>query len=525
MPRLLSYIEAPDRPGVLAAFARGVAEAGGNIVASVAFVDDSVGRIALVVDYPGEAEVLAESLRRVAERLGARIDVAALGPEASALLARLLESKPEAAAALQPFAGAAGIVDALMRMGREAARRVVSSLPPRMLAEVLYAADGEALETIASWAGPMRVARALRELSPDDAAEVIGRLPEPVARAVSGLLPREYRMRALEALAHPEGSVASVMTVSFPTVRSNDSVSDALRELTRPGYELRDVVAVVDAETGAFLGLAEASDLLSSDPGKPVEAVARRPPLTATPSDDAEDLARAMVRYRLRRVPVLSDDGRLLGIVAVEDVARLLAEESAEDLARVAGSSPAVDRYVPAGVWDLFKSRIGWLAAVLVIEAATAAVIKSFEAVIAGSAVLAAFLPLVMASGGGAGTQAVGIVLRSMALGELSERRLEDLALVLLKELRAGAALAAALAAMSLLIALVLGAGLSIAAVVALTVALAVVTADLAGAVLPLLAGRLGLDPASVSTPLVTTLVDVGVSAAYLAIAALLISS
>jgi magnesium transporter len=516
--RVVVYVETPDRPGVLGAASRAIAEAGGNIVASVAFVDDGVGRILMVAEYPGSADDLAE---RVRGDLGgeARVEAAPRGAAAAHIIAEALSARPEVAPALEPFLGAADILDAIMRMGGGEARRVVSSLPPATLARLLSEAEGEALEAIVGWAGEARVARALRELSPEDAGEVLRKMPRDAARRILGMLPRDVASRALAGLEYPPGTAGAIMSTSLPRVPAGSKVSDALSELGRPGYEVRDTVAVVDGE-GRLVGLAEAGDLLSLSPGAPVEAAARIPPVSASPEDDAEELARAMIRYRVRRAPVVDGEGRLLGVVTLEDVARLVAEESAEDIAKVAGSWEAVERYVPARVADLVRARLPWLLAVFIVEALAAAVIKRYEGVISGAAVLAAFLPLVMAAGGSAGTQAVGIVLRSLALGEVSERRLEDLALVARKEAVVAAALAALLSGLALALSYAVSGSLWVSTLVAATVAASVILADVVGALLPLAARRLGLDPASVSTPLVTTLVDVGVSALYLAAAA-----
>ncbi|MCE4610638.1 MAG: magnesium transporter [Desulfurococcales archaeon] len=524
MARVLVYFEALDRPGLLSGLARSVAEAGGNIVASLAFVRDSTGHVVLLVDFPGEPDVVGERVRSVSEKLGGSVEIAEPGPEAAAILARLFEVAPEASIALIPYMGAADVVDALMRLDEASARRVIGILPPRLLAEVLLSADEDSLKRIASWSSPQRLARALRELSPDDAAEVLGRLEPQTARRVLDLLPPEYRVRGVEVLAYPHGSVASIMTTSFPRIASNSTVAEALRELGKPGYEVRDVVVIVDSERGIFVGMVDAGDLISADPGRRIASIAKSPPITASPSDDAEEVARAMVRYRLRRVPVVAEDGRLVGLVAIEDVARLLAEESAEDLAKIAGSGVVVDRYVPASALDLFKARIPPLVVVLLIEALAAMVIKRYEGVIRGAAVLAAFLPLIMAAGGGSGTQSVGLVLRAMALGEVSERRLGDYILVLGKELRVGSIMSITLAVFSAAVAWILGAPPIVVAIIACSLALAVLSAEVVGAVLPMIARRLGLDPASVSTPLITTLVDVGVSALYLTLAALLLS-
>jgi len=217
-----------------------------------------------------------------------------------------------------------------------------------------------------------------------------------------------------------------------------------------------------------------------------------------------------MLRYDVSRLPVVSSDGRFLGIVALEDAARVLAEEAGEDIAKLAGMEKPRERYRYLSPLELVKLRLPWLVLIYFIESITASIIKSYEDVISKIAIVAAFLPLLMDTSGNVGSQASSMIVRALALGEVSERSKLDIIYIILKEFATAALMGLSLAALGLAIVFAIAGGnLRLAAAVSATLFIVVLIADLVGSLLPVLARRLGIDPATLSSPLITTIMDI----------------
>ncbi len=442
--------------------------------------------------------------------------------EAGDLLARFLEGSPGLASSLEAYLEAADFVDILVRLPGDKARVVARSLTPRTLAWVMELADRQTLDLLVSSLEVSRLLEALKELDPDEAVDVLQKLDSGTRRKLLLLLPPEYRRQAGALLEYPPDTAGGVMTVSVPVLREWDTVGRALHLARSWNYDVKDTVVVVDGG-GRLVGLAEVSDLLSRPLSTPLREAARRPRITVGPLEDQETVARLMLRYYLRRLPVVDGDSRFLGLVTIEDVAYILAEEAAEDIAKLAGSEVSVERYVPSRVVELVRARLPWLLVIYLIESITANVLKSYEHVLSRVAVLAAFIPLIMGTGGNVGSQAVGLIIRALALGEVSERSRDDALLILRKELTVSLAIAALFSLVGLAFALAVSGALMVGLAVSLTLFIIIHLADLAGALLPLAARRLGIDPASVSTPLITTVVDVSVAFIYMTIASMLL--
>lgn len=519
MGRIVVYVRARDRPGLLQDVAHGISGVGGNILLSLAYVEDGAAHILLLAEAPEPLEEVEEAVRREAPE--AQVEVRPQG-EAGDILARFLSGNPGLAYSLEPYLEAADFLDILVRLPPDQARRVASSLSPATLAPVLEMADRQILEVLVSGLDLSRVLEALRELDPDEAVDVLQRLDEESRRRLLLLLPPEYRRQAGALLEYPPDTAGGVMTVSVPVMRGSDTVGRALHVVRSWEYEVKDTVVVVD-DGGRLIGLVEISDILSRPPSTRLGDIARRPRITVGPMEDQETVARLMLRYYLRRLPVVDGGGRFLGLVTIEDIAYVLAEEAAEDIAKIVGSEVPVERYITARVGELVRARLPWLLVIYLIESITANVLKSYEHVLSRAAVLAAFIPLIMGTGGNVGSQAVGLIIRALALGEVSERSRDDALLVIKKELATSTMIAVVFSLVGFAFALAVSGSLRVGLAVSATLFIIIYFADLSGALLPLAARRLGLDPASVSTPLITTVVDVSVAFIYMTIAALLL--
>ncbi len=525
MRTLVVAVRARDRPGLFTRIARILHGLGCNLATSLGYRADEEARLLLVAECPLEPEELVAELRtRLREELGEEpeVDAGEIGPDAASIVAEFVREKPGLVTVLEAYLEPPDLFDALLRLPPEARRRVYPLLSPKTLAWILSEAEEEILEEMLHTLSLRQVARALQELDPDEAVDVLQRLPEALRKRLLQELPEEIRREAAKLLRYPPETVGGIMTTSVPVARAEDTVQDVLQLLRRGDYDVTDTVVVVDGE-GRFVGLVTVEELLRAPPGEKLSRLARRPPIVIGPEEDREEAARLMLRYELRRLPVVDEQGRFLGLVTIEDVAQVLAEEAAEDIALLGGMEKPRERYRLASVADLVRTRLPWLLLIYVIESLTASVIKGYEDVIERIAVAAAFIPLIMDTGGNVGSQASSMVVRALALGEISERSRSDILYVVLKELATAATIGAIMALLGFIFSYIVGGNTRLAISIALTLFIVVIFADLVGASLPIIARRLGLDPAAISSPFVTTIVDVSVAVIYLSLVAKLV--
>jgi magnesium transporter len=295
------------------------------------------------------------------------------------------------------------------------------------------------------------------------------------------------------------------MTPAFvavtPDVRADEAIA-GLRQVAA-GAETISYVYVVDPDE-QLRGVLSLRSLVLSSADTPVARLMDTDVVAVAPMTDQEEAARLLTEHDLLAVPVV-DDGRLLGIITADDVADIIEEETTEDFSRLGGSQPLEVPYLQASPAQLWRKRILWLLALFVAEAYTGTVLRHFEADLEAVVALAFFVPLLIGTGGNVGSQITTTLIRAMAVGGV---RLADVFAVVRKETATGVLLAAVLAAVTFLRALLLDVGYDVAVVVTVAIAAIVVWASLVGAVLPLVLRRLRVDPAVVSAPFITTLVD-----------------
>lgn len=363
--------------------------------------------------------------------------------------------------------------------------------------------------------GQAQAAVLLNAMAPDDRTAFLDELPLDVAMQMLSLLSAEERQVAQALLAYPEGSVGRMMTLDFVAVRPEWTVGEALAFIRGHGSdrETLNVIYVVD-ERGVLIDDVRVRRFLLAEPGSRVGAIVggNAPKLAAT--DDRE---RALALFReLDRValPVTADDGRLIGIVTVDDILDVAEAEATEDIQKLGGSEALDEPYISIGLAKMVKKRASWLVVLFLGEMLTATAMGYFEEEIAKAVVLALFVPLVISSGGNAGSQAATLVIRALALGEFT---LAQWWRVMRRELVAGLALGLVLGLVGFLrIALwsqvseVYGPHwLRVAGAVGASLVGIVMWGSLVGSMLPLGLKRLGFDPATSSAPFVATLVDV----------------
>ena len=356
---------------------------------------------------------------------------------------------------------------------------------------------------------PSRLAEVLEELSPDDLADTLQVLeahdPSQV-EGVKSLLGPETLAVADALVEYDEEEAGGLMTPEFVSVRASMTAGQVLQFLRRahPGAETIYCLYVVDS-VNRLIGVMSLRDLIVSDPDSPVADIMDGDVVKTHTDTDQEDVARLMADYDFSVLPVVDVEGHLVGIVTVDDVLDVLEEEATEDIHRL-GAAPIDIDYVRANPWLLFRKRASWLVLLVVSMTLTFNVITYYETIIQEVVILAAFIPLLIGTGGNVGSQVATLVVRALATRELE---LRDYAKVLVKEIGTGMLLGVAFGVFMTLYVVIFRAEPRIALALGITMVLISFTANLVGASLPFLFRRIGIDPALTSSPAITTVMDV----------------
>jgi magnesium transporter len=342
-------------------------------------------------------------------------------------------------------------------------------------------------------------------MDPDDRARMLREAPAKVAhRVLAGLSPNERRMTSA-LLGYPEGSVGRYMTPEVVALPQDLTVEQALRTVREKGPDAETVYTLPVVDAGRRLtGIVELRELVLNDPKTLVAKLVVTEPASAYATDSAEDAARLMRETNDLNLPVVDSEDRLVGLFTIDDAVEVIEAADTEDVARQSGAAPWAGHYMAASVWQLARYRALWLSLLLVAATLTVGVTRAFEATLEQVASLALFIPMLIGAGGNAGAQAATACVRALAVGEV---RGSDLLKVIWRECRVGLVLGALLAALGLVVGTVF-VDARIALVVGITLVLICGWAATIGGTMPLLARRLRIDPAVVSAPMVTTLVD-----------------
>jgi len=345
----------------------------------------------------------------------------------------------------------------------------------------------------------------VERMNTDDRARLLGEAPAKFARRVlAGLSPNE---RALTAalLGYPEHAVGRYMTPETVAVRYYITAEEALAVVRAKGRRAETVytLPVVDDRRG-FVGTVSLGDLVLSPPDRQVLDIAdtKTPKVQAT--DDVEEAARLMQDTNVLALPVTDSENRVLGLLTIDDAFEVIEAADTEDIARQSAATPWIGHYMTASVVQLARSRALWLLLLILAATLTVNVLQFFEDTLASVTALALFIPLLVGTGGNAGSQAATAAVRALAVGEVRSR---DVLKVAWRECRVGFVLGAILATVALLVGTLI-VDFTVAASVAVSLVVVCAWAATIGSVMPLLAKRVGIDPAVISAPLVTTLVD-----------------
>lgn len=398
------------------------------------------------------------------------------------------------------------IADLLTEVDKQSRVLLFRLLPRDMAADVFSEFDPEVQTNLLMELTDEETRHLIASLRPDDRTALLEELPGRVTQKLLNLLSPEDLEEVRELLGYPEESVGRLMTPDYVALRPDWTVEASMDHIRKMGQDRETInVAYVTDDAWHLMGVASLRDLVLAEPQKPVSDIMTTPVVSLSAFADREEAARTMERHGLFVLPVVDSGGVLVGIVTGDDVFELASEEATEDFHKGAGVKPLTVSFGKAGLNILFRSRIGWLIGLILVDLLGAGIIARFEHAISTVVALVFFLPLLIGCGGNAGAQSATLVIRDLATGEADYR---DWLVLVAKE--TGIALLLGLTVgLAVLGPSALQGGEAVGIVVALSGVVIVTVSSLIGITVPMLMGKLGFDPAASSSPVITSLADI----------------
>ncbi|MBQ6927951.1 MAG: magnesium transporter [Oscillospiraceae bacterium] len=369
----------------------------------------------------------------------------------------------------------------------------------------------------------------VEELNVDDAVDIVEELPANVVRRVMRAATPQTRNLINQYLRYPENSAGSIMTAEFVDLKKYMSVKESIARIRRIGEDKETIyVCFVIAADRRLEGIVTVKDLLLSDDDTIIEDLMETNVIFASTTEDQESVSEKFSDYDLMALPVVDKEGRLVGIVTVDDVMDVMEQEATEDIEKLAGMLPSDKPYSRTGIVEIWKNRIPWLMFLMLSATFTSMILTSFEDMLAVQAGLVAFIPMLMGTGGNSGAQASTAVIRALSLGDIEPR---DALSVMWRELRVAFLCGVCLAAVNFVKMLLLDGMLlhndavtvPVAATVSLSIVFIVLFAKSVGSMLPILAEKIGVDPAVMANPLISTVTDAVSLLIYIYVAKLIL--
>lgn len=401
------------------------------------------------------------------------------------------------------------LVDVLLGLPKSDRVMLFRAFPRRVAAEVFASLEGDTRDDLLLALTDRETKLLLADLNPDDRTYLLHELPGQVTQRLLNLLSPEDLAEARQLLGYPDDSVGRLMTPDYLAVKPHWTVDQALRHIRRRGHESEttNVIYVVDDDWRLIDDL-PLRRLVLADLDTPVSELMDRSFVSLQATDDREEAVRRMRRYDRIALPVVDTTGVLTGIVTVDDVFDVAEEEVTEDFHRVGGVVPIRTSYWQAGLWILYRSRIVWLAGLVMVNLVSSGIIAAFEEALEAVVALAFFIPLIMGTGGNAGAQSATMMIRALSTGDV---RMNQWLRVFVKESAIGFVIGLSLGVMGFVLGYIRGGpetGLSLGAIVLLTMVAMLVLTNLIGTLLPFVLTRFDVDPAVASGPLITSIAD-----------------
>lgn len=396
----------------------------------------------------------------------------------------------------------------LERIPREDRGRLIRLLPDEIAGKILPKLPSEILESVVLEIERERLIKITTSLPADELSDLFNKLPSHWKKKLSKWLPTWKLNEVKPLLAYPPDTAGGLMTNRIPIFFEGLEVDKVIKEFTVrlkfDEYDTSHYIYAVNPDE-KLKGIISSKELLLSPRDKKLREVVMPPLAVVKPTTDQEEAAKIVARYDLIELPVVSNDGTLLGAITVDDVIDVIVNESSEDLLKLAATVKVTAPYLAAKITDLVKKRILWLIMLCLVEVVVAFIISSFERVISATIALAFFIPLISSTGGNSGVQTSTLVIRGLATGELS---LRDLLRILVKESLVSTLLGLVISPFLFVLSFAVTFQLWVSLILALAIIIIIFVVNLMGGILPLFVAKIGIDPATISAPLVTTVAD-----------------
>ena len=388
-------------------------------------------------------------------------------------------------------------------------------LPKEQAAETFVEMEPEAQQLLIQGFSDNELREVLDELYVDDAADLVEEMPANVVRRILAQADPEMRSSINQILRYPENSAGALMTMEYVSLRPDMTVEEAILRIRRQGVDKETIYTcyVLDKDR-TLLGIVTVKDLLLAESDETeIREIMTSNIISVTTQDDQEEVAKMFSKYNFLALPVVDTENRMVGIVTFDDAMDVMEEEATEDMEIMAAMTPSEKSYLKSSPFDLYKHRIPWLMLLMVSATFTGMIISSFESALALLPALTAFIPMLMDTGGNCGSQSSVTVIRALSLDELE---FSDVLTVLWKEIRTAVLCGITLAAVCFLKVMLIdrllmgntSISVSVDLVICLALCVTVIMAKMVGCTLPLLAKKLGFDPAVMASPFITTIVD-----------------
>ncbi|MBE6964203.1 MAG: magnesium transporter [Ruminococcaceae bacterium] len=387
-------------------------------------------------------------------------------------------------------------------------------LPKELAAEVFVELESDHQELLIQGFSNAELKEVLDELYLDDTVDIIEEMPANVVHRILAQADPEMRKSINEILKYPEDSTGSIMTTEFVDLKANMTVEDALKRIRRTGPDKETInISFVTDEHRHLIGVLGIRALLLAEDDDIVGDIMEQNFISVQTLDDQETTAQVLSKYGFLALPVVDTENRLVGIVTVDDAMDVIEEETTEDFEKMAAMLPSDKPYLRTGVWEAWKARTPWLLMLMLSATFTGIILTHFENALAACGILTAFIPMLSGTGGNSGTQASTAIIRALSLDEI---RFSDLLKVLWKEFRVSICCGICLAVANFIKMMLVDRMLMnnpavtpmVALVVCATLVGTVICAKLVGCALPILAEKVGFDPAVMASPFITTIVD-----------------
>ena len=413
----------------------------------------------------------------------------------------------------------ADIADYMEDMEDEEVIKIFRILPKDMAADVFSYLEIDRQQSIITSLSDKDAARIIDNMMSDDAKELMEEMPANVVKRLIANTSPDTRQAINHLMRYPEDSAGSIMTVEYVDLKENQTVGEAIERIRKVGLDSETInICYVLDKKRTLVGTVALRYLLISDADAVIGEMMHRNVVSLHTLMDQEEVARQFRKYEFTAMPVVDNEDRLVGIITMDDVVDILEEETTEDIEKMAALMPSDKPYLKMTVFDAYKKRIPWLLLLMISATFTGSIITSFESELSRYVVLTAFIPMLMDTGGNAGGQASAIIIRGISLEEIE---FGDWLKVIWKEIRTAVLCGLTLSVCNFARLMIFDqVGVQVAFVVCITLLMAVIVAKMVGSTLPMLAKKIGLDPAVMASPFITTIVDVLSLLVYFQIAA-----